>query len=178
MKKVLVFGASSSHHSINKKLATFAGELVKKHHKNCELDILDLNDYEVAIFSVDKEGDIPKKIYEFSQKIIDCDLIVISMAEHNGSYSAAFKNIFDWVSRIPERKVFADKPMLVLATSPGARGGSSVLETATKRFPFNGGKVLDSFSLPNFNENFSEKEGITNSELKTKLEDLIKKLKF
>ncbi|MBL0101186.1 MAG: NAD(P)H-dependent oxidoreductase [Saprospiraceae bacterium] len=27
-----------------------------------------------------------------------CDLLIISLAEHNGSYSASFKNILDWAS--------------------------------------------------------------------------------
>jgi hypothetical protein len=59
----------------------------------------------------------------------------------NGNFSAAFKNVLDWMSRI-NAKTFQEKEMLLLATSPGARGGSSVLDIATKRFPFHGG-VLD-----------------------------------
>ena len=115
--------------------------------QNVSVEILDLNDYEMPIFSVDKEkvNGIHPLAQEFYSKLGSADLILISFAEHNGNYSSAFKNILDWTSRI-NAKTFQEKPMLLLATSPGTRGGSSVLEIATKRFPFQGGNVKGSFS--------------------------------
>jgi hypothetical protein len=56
-----------------------------------------------------------------------------------------------------------------MATSPGKRGGSSVLSTASGRFPFMGAQIAGEFSLPNFGVNFSEVEGITDLELKEQL---------
>ena len=152
-KKIIAFGASSSSTSINKKLATYAASLFE----NCLVEILDLNDYELPIYSTDKEqkDGIPQLAHDFYNKLGTADLIIISFAEHNGAYSAAFKNIFDWISRI-NGKTFQEKPMLLLATSPGIRGGSSVLEIANKRFPFQGGIVKGSFSLPSFNDNFDD----------------------
>jgi NAD(P)H-dependent FMN reductase len=169
-KKIIAFGASSSSTSINKKLATYAASLFE----NCLVEILDLNEYEMPIFSVDKEKDngIPQLAHDFYNKLGTADLIIISFAEHNGAYSAAFKNIFDWISRI-NGKTFQEKPMLLLATSPGIRGGSSVLEIANKRFPFQGGIVKGSFSLPSFNDNFDDKDGIKNPELKKQLLEII-----
>ncbi|WP_395044476.1 NADPH-dependent FMN reductase [Flavobacterium sp.] len=166
MKKIITFGASSSKKSINKQLAIYASSLFK----NVSIEILDLNDYEMPIFSIDKEKEdgIPKLAHDFYTKIGDSDFIIISFAEHNGAYSTAFKNIFDWMSRI-NGKTFQDKPMLLLATSPGVRGGSSVLEIANKRFPFQGGIIKGSFSLPSFNDNFDTEKGITNEELKNQL---------
>jgi hypothetical protein len=63
--------------------------------------------------------------------------------------------------------------MLLLATSPGARGGSTVLEIAKNRFPFQGADLKGSFSLPNFNDNFDSVKGIINPELKNKLMDIV-----
>ena len=77
------------------------------------------------------------------------------MAEHNGSYTVAFKNIFDWSSRL-ESTVFRDKPLLLMATSPGARGGQSVLKAGSERFSLMGAKELISFSFPSFYDNFKE----------------------
>ena len=68
--------------------------------------------------------------------------------------------------------------MFLLATSPGARGGSSVLETAVKRFPFSGGVVVASFSLPSFYQNFKDEVGITNEGLKKQLQDIVQKISF
>ncbi len=120
----------------------------------------------MPIFGVDKEKEgIPALAYAFKEKFRNVDGIIISFAEHNGSYSTAFKNIFDWSSRI-EKSMWLGKPMLLLATSPGQRGGQKVLEQAAYRFPFMDGKVIATFSLPSFNDNFNQEDGITNDELR------------
>ena len=170
MKKILVFAGSSSKTSINKQLAVYAAQ----QFQNAELDILDLNDYEMPLFSVDKEKEngIHNLAHDFYNKIGSADLIVVSLAEHNGAYSSAFKNILDWTSRI-NNKTFQQKPMLLLATSPGARGGATVLDIASKRFPFQGAEVKGTFSLPTFFENFDAVHGIINPELKNQLLEII-----
>jgi NAD(P)H-dependent FMN reductase len=170
MKKIIAFGASSSKTSINKQLATYTAN----QFQNATVEVLDLNDFEMPIYSVDKEKDngIPQLAQDFYAKIGSADLIVISFAEHNGAYSTAFKNIFDWASRI-NGKTFQEKPVLLLSTSPGPRGGSSVLEIAKNRFPFQGAVVKGSFSLPSFNDNFDAEKGITNEDLKNQLLEII-----
>jgi chromate reductase len=174
-KKIIAFGASSSKSSINKQLATYTAN----QFQNVSVEILDLNDYEMPVFSVDKQAEngIHPLAQEFYVKIGSADLIVISFAEHNGNFSSAFKNILDWSSRI-NAKTFQEKPMLLLATSPGARGGSSVLDIATKRFPFQGGILKGSFSLPSFNDNFDAEKGITNEELKNQLLEIVNSIEF
>jgi chromate reductase len=131
----------------------------------------------MPIYSVDKElaTGIPELALAFAKKIDQSDLIVVSFAEHNGAYSTAFKNIFDWISRIPGRKAFGDKDMVLLATSTGARGGQGVLDIAKSRMPFSGGKVLASFSLPSFNENFKD-GSIVNESLKQELQTIIARI--
>ena len=175
MKKIIAFGASSSKNSINKQLATY----VAKQFKNSSIEVLDLNDYEMPIFSVDKETNtgIPQLAHDFYAKIGSADLLIISFAEHNGAYSTAFKNIFDWTSRI-NSKTFQEKSTLLLATSPGPRGGSSVLEIAKNRFPFQGAIVKGSFSLPSFHENFDVEKGIINEDLKTQLTKIINSIEL
>ena len=59
-KKIIAFGASSSKSSINKQLATFAAN----QFQNVSVEILDLNDYEMPIFSVDKEKEFSKESLE------------------------------------------------------------------------------------------------------------------
>ena len=175
MKKIIAFGGSSSKNSINKQLATYAANLFQ----NVKVEILDLNDYEMPVFSVDKEKEngIHNLAHDFFAKIGTADFIVLSLAEHNGAYSSAFKNTLDWASRI-NAKTFQQKPMLLLATSPGARGGSSVLDIATKRFPFQGAEVKGSFSLPAFYENFDVVNGIINPELKNQLLEIVNSIEI
>lgn len=162
MKKILAFGASNSSRSINQKLATWAASQVA----NSAPTILDLNDFEMPIFSIDREREngVPEAAKRFKSLVESHDGILISFAEHNGAYAAAFKNIFDWASRL-EGSVWADKPMFLMATSPGGRGGASVLGIALQRFPFNGGSIAAAFSLPFFKTNFSEENGVLDEEL-------------
>ena len=173
--KILAFAGSSSSTSINKQLVTF----VSQKFENSEIEILDLNNYEMPIYSSDREksGGLPKLAYDFAEKIDTSDFLLVSLAEHNGNYSAAFKNLMDWVSRIPERKIFGEKPMFLMATSPGKRGGASVLEIASKRFPFDGAQVLDTFSLPFFYEFFEAEKGIIDDEKSKELQVKIEKIK-
>lgn len=162
MSKIIAFGASNSKNSINRQLAKWAGDQLA----NVEVTLLDLNDFEMPIYSMDRENDegFPKEAEHFKDLLNQSDGVLISFAEHNGSYSAAFKNIFDWISRIG-KPIWSEKPMFLMATSPGGRGGKSVLETAKTSFPHQGGNVVASFSLPSFYENFDANEGIKNTDL-------------
>jgi NAD(P)H-dependent FMN reductase len=81
--------------------------------------------------------------------IEECDVIICSLAEHNRSYSAAFKNVFDWASRI-NVKVFQDKPMFLMSTSPGGYGGGNVMNTAKIFFPSFGADIKETFRFLNF----------------------------
>lgn len=169
-KKIVAFGASNSRKSINRALAAYAASQLV----DVTVNLLDLNDYEMSIFSIDREQEngIPELAHKFKEELRDADGIVISFAEHNGSFSAAFKNIFDWASRI-EKSMWLDKPMFLLATSPGGRGGSSVLKVAVNDFPHRGGTVAASFSLPSFGQNFSKEEGITDNDLRNEFKELV-----
>lgn len=174
-KKIVAFGASSSKHSINKTFATYAAHQIKE----ASVNLLDLNDFEMTIFSVDKEkamldkdGKFPALAYQFKEQLKESDGIVISFAEHNGAYTSAFKNIFDWISRI-EKDIWYNKPMLLLATSPGLRGGSTVLDLAVNKLKFMNNNVLIPFSLPSFYDNFNEQEGIKNPELNKMFQEKI-----
>ena len=172
--KIIAFGGSPSKNSINKKLATYAAGLFQ----NAEVEILDLNDYQMPLFTVDIEAEIGQHelANAFLSKIKSADFLVVSLAENNGNYSAAFKNIYDWCSRIVP-KVFQGKPMLLMATSPGGRGGATVLEIAKNAFPRYGADIKATFSLPSFNDNFDVEKGkISNAEFDSELKKTIREI--
>jgi NAD(P)H-dependent FMN reductase len=174
--KIVAFGGSNSSTSINKKLATYTTTFFKEH----SIEILDLNDYEMPLFSVDKvaKNGLPQLALDFAKKIDESDLLLMSLAENNGAYTVAFKNIFDWISVIQDRKAFwGNKPTFVMATSPGPRGGASVLNLAKTTLPYYGANVIDTFSLPSFYENFNDETGIVNVEFETELKSKIEKIK-
>jgi NAD(P)H-dependent FMN reductase len=177
--KILSFAATSSKQSINKQLVTHATEqLVRVAGPDADVEVIDLNDYEMPIYSIDreKESGIPPEAHEFFSKIREADAVLISFAEHNGTYTAAFKNIFDWASRI-EMRLFAGKPMALLSTSLGPGGGQNVLRTATEGLPFFGADVRGSFSLPKFFANFdSENNRLIQPEHQNKLAQVLDSL--
>jgi NAD(P)H-dependent FMN reductase len=169
----MAFGASNSRNSINKQFAQFAAGQIE----NIKVDLLDLNDFEMPIYSIDIEKDsgFPEAAKRFKEHISASDAIIISFAEHNGHYTVAFKNIFDWVTRM-DRNMWMNKPMFLLSTAPGPRGAHRVIESAEIDMARKAGNVVSIFSLPSHWENFSKDTGITNEELKKKFE--IELLKF
>jgi len=161
--KVLAFAGSTSRQSINKQFVSYFSERIDSE----ERELIDLNDFSMPIFSIDeeKENGIPTAAKVLYEKLQASELIVISLAEHNGSYTAAFKNIFDWVSR-HELNMFAEKKLILLSTAPGARGGAGVMDAALDRFPRHGAEILGHFSLPKFHSNFDSTNGVIDPELK------------
>lgn len=173
--KILAFAGSNSEVSINKKLVTFASSFFP----NDEVEIVDLNEFEMPIYKHEREleNGIPQLAVDFAAKIDSSELILMSLAEHNSAYSTAFKNVFDWVSRIKDRKHFGDKPIFLMATAPGNGGGKNVIEVFLKRAPFSGANVISTFSLPNFKEKFNEEIGITNEEKSVEFNEKLKLVK-
>ncbi len=172
--KLLAFAATNSQQSINRALVTYAASQVNAD----EVETLDLNDFEMAIYSIDRENasGIPEQAQLFFEKIGQADAVLISFAEHNGTYTAAYKNIFDWASRI-NQKFYQQKPVIMLATSPGPGGAKNVLDTAVTSAPFFDAIVVSSLSIPSFYENFDlEKQTLINEELNSQLISLVTKL--
>ena len=84
MKKIIAFAGSNSKKSINKQLVTYASGLAE----NVEVEVLDLNDFDVPLFSVDLESEMghPENAKRLVDKIKQVDGVMVSLAEHNGAY--------------------------------------------------------------------------------------------
>lgn len=172
--KIIAFAATNSRNSINKKLVTFAANRLAA-KTGGEVEVLDLNDFEMPIYSVDREaeGGIPEPAKAFFEKIGEADKVLVSFGEFNGSYSVAYKNVFDWASRI-DQKVYQGKSTVVLATSPGPGGAQSVLAAAVNSAPYFAMEVKGSMSLPSFFENFdTEKAELTNEVMLEQLDAVL-----
>jgi len=167
----VAIGASNSKTSINKLFAVYTATQLQ----NVEVITLDLNDFELPLYSPDleKEKGIHNNAILFNTHLESSDGIVLSLAEYNGLHTAAFKNLWDWLSRI-NMDVWKNKPMLLLAVSPGGRGGANVLKITQDIIPHFGGNVITHFSLPSFQNNFQNGE-LVNSKLS---EELIGKIQL
>ena len=160
--KVLAFAASNSKTSINHQLVTYAASLLQATRDDAEVEFLDITDYELPLYRPDREEQdgIPAKAKEFYDKIGAADALLISLAEHNGSYTAAYKNLFDWTSRLLSgAAVYQNKPTVLLSTSPGKGAAKSVLGQAVNSAPHFAMDLKATFSLPQFNDNFDTVNG-------------------
>lgn len=162
MKNILAFAGSNSSSSINQKLTEFVASQLKEHQAR----VLSLIHYAVPIYSEDienKDG-VPGMILALHKEISEADALIIAVNEHNGGWSAFFKNIIDWLSRL-DRNFLENKKILLISTSPGQRGGRSALEFGKNILPRFGGKVIENFSFPSFYANFSAEENTVVDEM-------------
>ncbi len=177
--KVLAFAATNHEESINQQLVKSATDYLQLNSQDVEVELLDLNDFEMPLYSQKRENasGIPEQAQRFYKTIGDADIVLVSYAEHNGSYTAAFKNIFDWASRV-DMKVYQNKPMVMLATSPGLGGARNVLNTAVTSAPYFAGEVEGTLSVPSFYENFDTELGqLRDADLKQQLHTLLDEVK-
>ena len=64
MKKIIALGGSNSKNSINKTLATYTANLVT----NAEVEVVDLNDFELPIYSIDDEQE--HGVHDIAEKML------------------------------------------------------------------------------------------------------------
>lgn len=152
--KILAFAASNSRSSINRALVSHAAARLQKDIlPDAQIELLDLNDYEMPIFSIDREREsgIPALAQEFFNRIGAADGVLVSFAEHNGFVTAAWKNLFDWMSRI-DVKLWQGKPLLMLAASPGGRAGAGVLASQEQLAPRFGADLRGKLGIGKWHE--------------------------
>ncbi len=100
----------------------------------------------------------PDTVIQIKTLFENHDAFVIAVPEHNGSMPAAFKNFIDWLSRViePGRSMFDDKPVLLMSTSPGPKGGATNIQNLTNIMPYWGADIRGSYSLGSFYNNYAE----------------------
>ncbi|MEP2735793.1 MAG: NAD(P)H-dependent oxidoreductase [Erythrobacter sp.] len=175
-KKILAFAASNSSVSINRTLVDYAASLAAE--QGAEITTLDIHDYEMPIYRHDREeaSGIPQLAHDFIAQITQADAIIVGFAEHNGGYTVAFKNLFDWCSRLGI-ELWQGKPMLLTATSDGQGGAGRVLAFAEGAFPIFTGDVRAAFSLPFYGDKFDAvASAITDADKDAELREGVAKL--
>lgn len=152
MKNILALSGSLSSGSINHQLLEVAAAQVQ----GLGVRLVSLRDFPMPLYSSDLEQEgIPAQVRELRGLFDAADGFIIAVPEYNSSVPAGFKNAIDWISRTGG-KPFQEKPVLLMSTSPGGRGGASVQQHLLRVLPFWGAQVVGIFSLPRFNEHLVE----------------------
>jgi chromate reductase len=94
--KILSIGASNSRNSINRALACFTAQLFN----DADVTGFDISAMEIPIYIVDREAaeGIPSLVSDFGRQIDETDMVVLSLAEINGSFNVGLNNLLDWTS--------------------------------------------------------------------------------
>ncbi len=155
MKRLLAFSGSFSDSSINHNLIEFTSSLLD----GVEVEVIRLQNFSAPIYGkeLEQEDGIPASITALRRKFDKADGFILSTPEYNSSVPAGLKNTLDWISRT-EGKIFQDKPVLLMSTSPGGRGGQSVLDHLSGVLPYWGAKLIGPFSLPSHQTNLVDGE--------------------
>ncbi len=82
---------------------------------------------EVPLYNGDIEdiGD-PAAVTALKQAVADADGLLIVTPEYNRSVPAVTKNAVDWLSRPPRRSVLVEKPVGIIAATPGPHEAAGV----------------------------------------------------
>jgi chromate reductase, NAD(P)H dehydrogenase (quinone) len=153
MKKIIAFAGSNSSTSINHDLVVCAVHKLKK----TKSVVIRLTDYPLPMFGEDMEREegYPDILKELLDEIKEADGLLLSVNEHNGTVSAFFKNVLDWLSRL-EYKFLTDKKVFLMSTSDGRRGALSANEYTARVLPRFGAAEIYTFLLPSFSTTFNQ----------------------
>src|SRR5690625_2240779 len=162
MKKILAVVGTNNKKSVNKKLVKYVSGLLK----DVEIKLQDWTHFDAPIYSIDweKERGIPVDIQILQNTLAEYEGIIIAVTEHNLTVSSFLKNIIDWLSRADDQ-FLKDKKILLMSTSDDEKGSANALEYMKKITPVFGVKVVESFSLPLFSENFDEEKNTLKDEV-------------
>lgn len=173
--KVLIFAGSLRKESLNKKLCHVVTDIF---HKNNLADVhfVDLQPLNIPVYDGDFETSqgIPAGIMNLGKQITAADAIVICTPEYNGSIPGSLKNVVDWLSR--EKPVpLTGKPLLLLAASPGALGGTRSLWHTRQPFEVLGVHVYpEMMGVMKAHENILPSNTLADAKLQSNLERLVK----
>ena len=131
--RLLVFSGSLRQESCNHALALIAAN--GAHAAGAELTVLRLADHPLPVYNQDTEDrdGLPDEARRLKALFREHDGFIIGCPEYNSTFTAAFKNTVDWVSRpeegYPPLDGFKGKVAGLLSCSPGRLGGIKVLPT-------------------------------------------------
>ena len=124
--RVLAFSGSARKESWNRKLLAVAVEKLRA--KGAQVNLVDLNQFEMPIFHGDLEEQtgMPPNATRLVELIRHHDALLIASPEYNSFPTPLLKNTIDWCTRADDDP-FPGRVVAVISASPGNFGGISSL---------------------------------------------------
>lgn len=116
MKYLAIVGTNSDV-STNRMLLQF----MQKHFSSeAEIELYEIKD--LPAFNEPEDSDIPEKVAELSDKILNADGVIIATPEYDHAIPAVLKSALEWISYTSQALI--DKPVLIVGASLGILGSS------------------------------------------------------
>ena len=134
--RLLVIPGSARTGSLNVKLANAAAARARS--SGATVELLDLRALQLPLYDGDIEAasGVPEAALQLQSAIAAADALLVVMPEYNGFPTPLVINAFDWLSRIAAQgeraaglATTANKPVALLAASPGPLGGLRAMNT-------------------------------------------------
>jgi NAD(P)H-dependent FMN reductase len=174
--RILAVAGSLRQASLNKKLMMTGVEALRR--RGAEVDVLDLNDVTMPLYSQDIEDSqgLPPGALEFKRRIALADGLLFGVPEYNSSIPGHFKNALDWASRGTE-DVLRGKVGAIMSASPGAFGGIR-MNTHLRQVMRALGvlAIYDQVTLPKAHEAFKEDGSLVSAHVQNLVETLAQSL--
>lgn len=125
---ILGISGSRRHESVNRRLLAAAGRIVTE--AGAGFTQLDWERMPLPLYDgeLEQRCGMPAAAVRLKRLIASHDGLLIASPEYNGSITPLLKNAIDWASRPgTPNAVFRDKPVGLLAASPGGLGGLRAL---------------------------------------------------
>lgn len=179
--KILAFAGSLRRESVNFKLAAAAAQAARE--AGAEVTLLNLRDYPLDIYDGDLEAEhgLPENVLKL-KAIFDAHAgYLIACPEYNGGFTPVLKNTLDWISRPAEgerrMQQFADKPVGIMAASPGAQGGIRMLPMLRMQLSYFGMLVLPGWhAMGGAHKAFDQAGKLTQKTDRDRIDRIAKKL--
>jgi len=131
MTSILIYAGSARRGAFSRQLAAAATTLVSE--AGGKPTLIDLADFEVPLYNADSEdsGGIPQPVVVYRRLVATHQGMIIVTPEYNGFITPVLLNMLCWASRPSPGDdfgaVFQNKPVALLASSPGRLGGVRVI---------------------------------------------------
>lgn len=149
--------------------------------------VLDLRELQLPLYDADLEArdGMPAGAKALRDVLADTDGLLFVTPEYNGFPTPLALNAFDWLSRVQAASgalsgmaVLADKPVALLATSPGPFGGMRAMALMRQ---YLGGQfqmlvLPQQLAVGNANEAFDEHGQLKESRLQHTVADIVRRL--
>ena len=131
MTSILIYAGSARRGAFSRQLAAAATTIISE--AGGKPTLIDLADFDVPLYNADIEdaAGIPQPVVDYRRLVATHQGMIIATPEYNGFITPLLLNMLCWASRPSPGDdfgaVFQNKPVALLASSPGRLGGVRVI---------------------------------------------------